>query len=167
MNFLPKPEIASPSFPACSAAPPGRILENILSPSIPVGPAAALPMPPGRGAALEPIPVSGGCPALLAAMGAALAPMAVIGGVSILAIGDGAVPAGPVCLVCPIAPPAGPICPICPGFVCPGPSPTPCPAAVGCCCAPGVVPTPACPGLEADVCAWFCSWALCPWVPSA
>lgn len=34
------------------------------------------------------MPVSGGCPALLAMMGAALAPMAVAGGVSILACGD-------------------------------------------------------------------------------
>lgn len=33
--FLPKAETASVSFPACSAAPPGRILENTLSPSAP------------------------------------------------------------------------------------------------------------------------------------
>lgn len=46
--------VPSPSFPACSAAPPGRILENMLSPSMPGWPAAALPIPPGLGAALEP-----------------------------------------------------------------------------------------------------------------
>lgn len=46
--------IPSPSLPACSAAPPGRILENIPSPSMPGWPAAALPIPPGLGAALEP-----------------------------------------------------------------------------------------------------------------
>lgn len=46
--------LPSPSLPACSAAPPGRILENMPSPSMPGGPAAALPIPPGLGAALEP-----------------------------------------------------------------------------------------------------------------
>lgn len=46
--------VPSPSFPACSAAPPGRILDNMLSPSMPGWPAAALPIPPGLGAALEP-----------------------------------------------------------------------------------------------------------------
>lgn len=46
--------VPSPSFPACSAAPPGRILDNTLSPSMPGWPAAALPIPPGLGAALEP-----------------------------------------------------------------------------------------------------------------
>lgn len=44
----------SPSLPACSAAPPGRIFENMPSPSMPGWPAAALPIPPGLGAALEP-----------------------------------------------------------------------------------------------------------------
>lgn len=48
--------VPSPSLPACSAAPPGRILDNMLSPSIPGCPAAALPIPPGLGAALEPGP---------------------------------------------------------------------------------------------------------------
>lgn len=46
--------VPSPSLPACSAAPPGRILDNMLSPSMPGWPAAALPIPPGLGAALEP-----------------------------------------------------------------------------------------------------------------
>lgn len=46
--------LPSPSFPACSAAPPGRILENTLSPSMPGWPAAALPIPPGLGTALDP-----------------------------------------------------------------------------------------------------------------
>lgn len=46
--------VPSPSLPACSAAFPGRILDNMPSPSIPGTPAAALPMPPGLGAALEP-----------------------------------------------------------------------------------------------------------------
>lgn len=46
--------LPSPSLPACSAAPPGRILDNTLSPSMPGWPAAALPIPPGLGAALEP-----------------------------------------------------------------------------------------------------------------
>ena len=51
--------IPSPSFPACSAAPPCRILVRTLSPSAGGCPAAALPIPPGllpipTGAALEP-----------------------------------------------------------------------------------------------------------------
>lgn len=46
--------VPSPSLPACSAAPPGRILDIMLSPSMPGWPAAALPIPPGLGAALEP-----------------------------------------------------------------------------------------------------------------
>lgn len=49
-----KRALPSPSLPACSAAPPGRILDNMLSPSMPGWPAAALPIPPGLGAALEP-----------------------------------------------------------------------------------------------------------------
>lgn len=70
VNFLPRPERASPSFPACSAAPPCRILVRTLSPSAGTCPAAALPMPPGllpmpTGAALEPMPVSGGVAVLL------------------------------------------------------------------------------------------------------
>lgn len=48
--------VPSPSLPACSAAPPGRILDSMPSPSMPGCPAAALPIPPGRGAALEPGP---------------------------------------------------------------------------------------------------------------
>lgn len=51
--------VPSPSFPACSAAPPCRILVRTLSPSAGGCPAAALPIPPGllpipTGAALEP-----------------------------------------------------------------------------------------------------------------
>ena len=51
--------LPSPSFPACSAAAPGRILER-MSPSAPGRPAAALPMPPGLGPALEPWGREGG-----------------------------------------------------------------------------------------------------------
>lgn len=51
--------LPSPSFPACSAAPPCRILVRTFSPSGGAGPAAALPMPPAllpmpTGTALEP-----------------------------------------------------------------------------------------------------------------
>lgn len=46
--------VPSPSLPACSAAPPGRILDNTLSPSMPGGPPAALPIPPSLGGALDP-----------------------------------------------------------------------------------------------------------------
>lgn len=44
--------IPSPIFPACSAAPPCRIFVRTVSPS--AGCCAALPIPPGRGAAFEP-----------------------------------------------------------------------------------------------------------------
>lgn len=51
--------LPSPSFPACSAAPPCRILVRTFSPSGGACPAAALPIPPAllpmpTGAALEP-----------------------------------------------------------------------------------------------------------------
>lgn len=51
--------VPSPSFPACSAAPPCSILVRTFSPSAGAWPAAALPIPPGllpipTGAALEP-----------------------------------------------------------------------------------------------------------------
>lgn len=52
--------LPSPSFPACSAAPPGRILLRTFSPSAGACGAAALPIPPAllpipTGAALEPV----------------------------------------------------------------------------------------------------------------
>lgn len=56
-----------------------------------------------------------------------------------LTIGDGDVPVGPVCLVCPMGPPAGPICP---SLVCPGPMPAPGPTAEGCCWGPVVAVGP-------------------------
>lgn len=51
--------LPSPSFPACSAAPPCRILVRTFSPSAGACPGAALPIPAGllpipTGAALEP-----------------------------------------------------------------------------------------------------------------
>lgn len=60
-NFLPKAETASVSLPACSAAPPGRILENTLSPSAPGWPAGAPGVPPGLAPAFVPAgPGAGG-----------------------------------------------------------------------------------------------------------
>lgn len=83
----------------------------------------------------------------------------------------GVVPAGPVCLACPMGPPAGPICP---GLAWPGPMPIPmpipipmpCPWAGVCCWGPVVAGAPGCPGLAA--CVWACcwSWVLCPGAPS-
>lgn len=51
-NFLPNADTASVSLPACSAAPPGRIFENMLSPSGPACPAA---VPPGIAIGFWPI----------------------------------------------------------------------------------------------------------------
>lgn len=77
----------------------------------------------------------------------------------------GVVPAGPVCLACPMGPPA---CPICPDLAwpCPMPMPMPCPWAEGCCWGPVTTAAPGCPGLAADVWACCWSWVLCPGAPS-
>lgn len=53
VNFLPKADTASVSLPACSAAPPGRILEKTLSPS-PPGCPVAMPAGPRGPAVLGP-----------------------------------------------------------------------------------------------------------------
>lgn len=90
---------------------------------------------------------------------------------SLLTIVTGVVPAGPVCLACPIAPPVGPNCPglawPCPmpmpmPMPIPIPMPMPCPWAGDCCWRPVVDVAPGCPGLAADVCACCWSWVLCP-----
>lgn len=86
-----------------------------------------------------------------------------------LTMGDGVVPAGPVCLpACPIGPPAGPIWP---GLAWPGPMPMPMPMpwpwVVGCCWGPALATlAPGCPGRAAVVCACCWSCVLCPGPPS-
>lgn len=64
VNFLPKADTASVNLPACSAAPPGRILDKTLSPSAPGCPAAApvdKDAPVGLGPNLMPPAVPWGC----------------------------------------------------------------------------------------------------------
>lgn len=98
--------LPSPSFPACSAAPPCRILVRTFSPSGGACPAAALPIPPAllpmpTGAALEPSRktkismIHKTSQAILFLSDTSLAwwyhtqdsPMPVIGGVAILEVG--------------------------------------------------------------------------------